>query len=44
MRTCEFFLINLMCKKYRPQQKMSLYAKWILSEFIGCNEHGPMKK
>jgi hypothetical protein len=29
------------------QQKVSLYAKWFhwnLNEFIGCNEHGPMKK
>jgi hypothetical protein len=29
------------------QQKVSLYAKWfhwVLSEFIGCSEWGPMKK
>jgi hypothetical protein len=29
------------------QQKVSMYAKWfhwILGEFIGCNEQGPVNK
>jgi hypothetical protein len=42
---------SMMKKKYYKKiittTKVSMYTKWlhwILSEFIGCNEEGPVKK